>query len=313
MCQGMIIFLKDKIFAMAVLFESLKGVFFNDEAILNKDCFTKNSRNVTRVKLLKGFNFLVGLVLVTCFAVKASDCFAAEKKWQHRKSAHFQIFYQNAPQDFLSTVEKEAERSLEEIIYNINAIPVSWRDDNRVKIYIYDDQEAYYKAGHANWSHGSASPKEKVIKTFPAAAGFFDSTLPHELGHIVFREIIGMTSIVPLWLEEGFAMYQEKAKRFGVNQVVLAAIKEEKIIELEQLTPQTLYQRKEEKIVDLFYAQSASVVYYLIKECGLYRFSNFCRLLKEGVPFQEALYRAYSRFKTLAELNRAWVEYLQND
>jgi len=68
---------------------------------------------------------------------------------------------------------------------------------------IYDNADDYVQAGKmASWSHGVASPKNKVIRTFPAAHGFFDSTLPHELGHIIFREFVGFKAQVPIWFEE---------------------------------------------------------------------------------------------------------------
>ena len=44
---------------------------------------------------------------------------------------------------------------------------------------------------------------------------------------------------------------------------------------------------------------------------GEYRFVNFCRKLKDGAPFIEAMRQAYGRFDTLEDLNRAWVDYLK--
>ncbi len=62
--------------------------------------------------------------------------------------------------------------------------------------------------------------------------------------------------------------------------------------------------------MNLFYAESASVVYYLISEMGSYRFVRFCRELKD-TPFENALSSVYSRFNNLERLNDSWIKYLK--
>ncbi len=161
------------------------------------------------------------------------------------------------------------------------------------------------------WSHGSASAKEKEIRTFPAAAGFFDSTLPHELGHIIFREFIGHSARIPLWLEEGVAMYQEKAKRWGANRLVQEAMANGTFLSLNELDSLQLTSNTDQHLIELFYAESASMVYFMITELGEYRFGNFCRRLKEGDSFKKALESAYVRFHDQDDLNKVWVDYLK--
>ena len=52
------------------------------------------------------------------------------------------------------------------------------------------------------------------------------SLLPHELGHIIFREFIGLESNCPSWLDEGVAMYQEKLKRKDIKLKLRQALEE---------------------------------------------------------------------------------------
>ena len=88
--------------------------------------------------------------------------------------------------------------------------------------------------------------KAKTIKTFPEAHGFFDTILPHELGHIIFRDYIGFTINIPLWFEEGVAIYQEKAKRLGANKAVKEAIENGQFIPLSQLSGMRLYKNSKQ-------------------------------------------------------------------
>lgn len=250
------------------------------------------------------------------FVLSSSTTLQAEntKGWkEHKQRSHFIIYYKEAPLDFIETVAESAEQYYEEIARDLGYTRyVGWTWDDRAKIYIYDSPEDYVdSAQQASWSHGVASPKDKIIRTFPAAHGFFDSTLPHELGHIILREFIGFKAQVPLWFEEGVAMYQEKAKRWGVHDLVRKAIADGKFIPLNELSVHYPNGRMPTEVVDLFYAESASIIIYLIQEHGEHRFVQFCRELQEGRPFEWSLNSAYAQFDDLEDLNKQWMNYLK--
>jgi len=256
-------------------------------------------------RILISFVFLYSLISATTGL--------GEEKWQEQSSSHFLIYYKEAPLDFIKTVEENAEEYYNEITSNLGFTRYdSWTWDKRAIIYIYNDADDYIKSSkQANWSHGAASVHEKIIRTFPSAHGFFDSTLPHELGHIIFREFVGLYADVPTWFDEGVAMYQEKAKRWGTNKIVRQAMAEERFIPLNKLSTLRLNNKTERETVDLFYAEAASVVYFLMTEFGQSRFVSFCRELKEGHPFEVALKSVYVRFDNIEELNKRWVIYLE--
>ncbi len=238
--------------------------------------------------------------------------FAQAERWKELKSEHFIVYYREAPFDFVQNVQKAAEQYYREINENLGfARYEGWSYDRRAKIYIYNDQEDYVQnAGVAQWSHGVASAQRREIRTFPSAHGFFDSTLPHELGHIVFREFIGMDVWVPSWLEEGVAMYQEKARRWGANRDVQQAIKAGKFISLRELMHMPLYSDTPRETVELFYAEAASLTYFMISELGKFRFVNFCRKLKNRSSFESALHAAFPRVRNIDDLNKMWMDYL---
>lgn len=237
---------------------------------------------------------------------------AVAEEWQEYKQEHFIIYYQEAPIDFVKEVEKAAETYYNEITRNLGFTRYKgWTWDERAKIYIFNDADHYVHAGRqVGWSHGSASVEEKEIRTFPSASGFFDSTLPHEIGHIVFREFIGFKANVPPWFEEGVAMYQEKAKRWGSDKIVKEAIKDKKFVPLDELSLVRLNGNSDPEFVNLFYAESASAVYFMINEYGLNRFVQLCRKLQEGGTFELGLTSVYARFSNVQELNKAWFDHL---
>ncbi|MDP3142715.1 MAG: peptidase MA family metallohydrolase [Candidatus Omnitrophota bacterium] len=251
----------------------------------------------------------VGLFI--CFSTVLS--FALN--WSERKSSHFVIYFKDAPEDFIDNVIDAAEEYYREITSDLGFTRYgSWTWEDRAKIYIYKDADDYVQTTkQPEWSSGSTSYRDKVINTFPLASGFFDTLLPHELGHIIFREFVGFRTDIPLWLDEGVASYQEKARRWGSNKTVKKAIEDKTFIPLDELSQRVLSAKSDRNVVELFYAESGSVVYYLITKFGKYRFVDFCRALKEGRTFEDSLRYAYSRFENVKDLNRAWLNYLENE
>lgn len=225
------------------------------------------------------------------------------------------VYYKNAPEDFVEDVLESAEEYYHDITRDLGFTRYgSWSWEDRGKIYIYRDAEDYVQATQQpGWSGGSASYRDKVINTYPLASGFFDTLLPHELGHIIFREFIGFRSDLPLWLDEGVASYQEKARRWGSNKIVKQAIKDKTFIPLEELSQKVISSSSDKNTVELFYAESGSVIYYLITKFGKYRFVDFCNALKDGQGLNQALHSAYSRFTDIKELEAAWLDYLEDE
>jgi hypothetical protein len=252
-------------------------------------------------------------IILFAFALMGSSAGAAE--WKEYKRQHFIIYYKKAPHNFVKSVHKAAEVYYVEITRNLGFTRYKgWSWDERAKIYIYDNMEDYIESGkQAQWSHGSAYPKDKTIRTFPSAHGFFDSTLPHELGHIIFREFVGFKARIPAWFEEGVAMYQEKAKRWGAHDAVRRAIDDGTFKPLNELSITRLKRQSSKELINLFYAESASVVNFMINELGDQRFLRLCRKLKDGGPFSWAIDSVYARLKDVDDLNDVWVKYLKND
>ena len=237
-----------------------------------------------------------------------------EGHWQQMQGEDFIVYYRaDVPEDFVQTTMDCAEDEFKRVTDNLGMTRYEhWSLDKRASIYIYSDQEDFVKNAHqALWSHGVAFARAKVVKTFPEAQGFFDAILPHELGHIIFRELVGTTINIPLWFEEGVAVYQEKAKRLGAKKTVKEAIENGQFIPLSKLSHMRLYINSKQELVQLFYAESASLVYFMITELGEAPFFMFCHELKNNTPFDKALEKVYSRFKNLDELNQAWVDYVQ--
>ena len=259
--------------------------------------------------MIKRMMFLAA-IMVCAAAVLAH----AKKEWDELKGSNFIVYSRDVPEDFVNTVLEEAENDFRRVSENLGVVHYqSWAWDKRANIYIYPNEEDYVKNGGMGWSHGSALVQAKMIRTFPSDNGFFDSILPHELGHIILHEYVGPVADVPLWFDEGVAMYQEKARRLGAHAAVRKAIKNGQFIPLTQLAVMRLYNGTDKETVQLFYAESASVVNFMIAELGEAHFRKLCQGLKDRMRFEQALSAAYMRIDHLEELNKRWVAFLEGE
>jgi hypothetical protein len=236
---------------------------------------------------------------------------ASSPEWQEEKSEHFIIAYQNVPVSFVQDVIQAAEEHYRDTMTTLGFTRYQgWTWDKRVKITIYDSQDAYVKSSHYGWSGGQVNPATKEIMTFPSDSGFFDALLPHELGHIIFHEGAGFYDNIPLWLDEGVAMYQERSRRLGADDGVRALIAQGAYIPLKDLDQMALSSGTDQAIVHAFYTEAASLVGFLINKYEVYRFARLCRDLHDGQRFEWALKKAYMEFPDLTALERAWRGYL---
>ncbi len=240
--------------------------------------------------------------------------FGNDGNFQEKKGTHFIIYYHKDVNDeFVTTVIDYAERYYDELTQKLGFTRFDyWTWDKRAKIFIYPDQETYVKeTRQPSWSSGVAAYDQKTIWTYPRESGFFDSLLPHEIGHIVFREVIGARN-VPLWLEEGVASYLEQAKRYGAEKVILQAMDDNTFIPLRELSSIDGYALRMRSDVNVFYAEAVSIISYLIEKFGTERFNNFCKKLKDGKSLDDALGFAYFDIRDSDMLGEYWEGYLRD-
>lgn len=241
----------------------------------------------------------------------ANPCLCSEINWQEKATTHFIIYYQKQiAQDYIDEVAARAEEYYDSIAANLSFVRYeSWSWDNRAKIYIFNDAEEYREeSAKPRWSGGSVSLRRKIIKTYPWAEGFLDNLLPHELGHIMFHELVGFRNNVPLWLDEGVAILQEKSDIKSNSIVMKRLLKTTAPIPIEKLnviTTRTLI------VPEVFYAQSASIVDFLLSNFEKKYFVKLCKSLRSGRSLSSALKDAY-HFRDFKELSDAWLEYLKN-
>ncbi len=250
--------------------------------------------------------FFLNMVLAV---LMNSPALCAERPWQEAKSTHFIINYKNAPEDFINRSIEKLEACYERITDRLGFRRYNfWLWDKRAVVYIHDDAGSFQAVtGQPSWVSGEARPQEKIIHTFTNATGFFESLLPHEMAHIIFREFVGINNrAVPVCLDEGVASYQETSRVALAAPLIREAIRTNVFIPLETLVRLNPQFMQDQSAVHLFYAESVSLVDYLIRTFGPDTFVSFCQALRDKQDLGRALASTYN-FASVSALGDAWV------
>ena len=260
------------------------------------------------------FRFTVSFFILTI----ALSAFAQD--WQELKDKHFVVFYSlKEDSQAVQRVIRRAEEYYDKIAYQIGYARYSnfWTWKERVKIIIFPDQQSFVRStGQPPWSKGYADRdsqlfKSRIIVTFQQEHEFLEGVLPHEIGHLILRDFIGFDREIPLWFEEGVAQLHEANKKLMVDQFMRPLIKKNQHIPFDVFVRLDIRSVEKSRQANVFYAQSVSVINFLIKRFGSEAFGRLCRHLKDGKDMDEALRISFARsIHSTKDLEKEWIGYL---
>ena len=184
-----------------------------------------------------------------------------------------------------------------------------WTREKKVYIYYSRTGETYRRlTGRPGWSGGAASLGERKIYLYKSDEAF--GILAHELTHIYFDSFFPASNPSPLWLSEGIATYVQSERGFSTPNWLeqnLKLLEGGSGFKLGDLVRIENMHGADEDNVRLWYAQSYSVVRFLMKLKIGDAFYVFCKKLREGNPAHRALYQAYGMpYNKLTSLEYAW-------
>lgn len=250
--------------------------------------------------------------LIMAFILPSSGRSSDDAGWKEIKGKHFIVKYVKS-EKFALEVLTEAERLYTSITEKLGFTRYGnfWLWDDRALIWLYPDRASFIKGENApGWAAGKAMVKDREIRAFETTTDFRATVLPHELSHLIFREFTGLGKDVPAWLDEGVAQLQEKKRknRAGVLAVARAQGKLIPLIQLMTVRPESLTGTGPA----VFYAQSLSVVDFMISRHGSSSFRKFCGELKRGKTVDSALRFTYpGSISSIDHLEKAWLKHLE--
>ena len=235
----------------------------------------------------------------------------AKGNWYKKETENFMIFYRDLEQ--AKIVSDKAEYYFEKITYDLGYEgEIQWKDKCRVYIVENIDKWGDFlkEIGFNPELVGGFVPNYEGKEMFLCAIsdGYLAVTFPHELTHLIFRDIAGNNTI-PLWLNEGLANYEASLTSIS-NKLLVKYIKQGNHILLGDLLRISNYPKGKE-MRELFYAQSEKLVEFLITQYGRKKFRAFCEFILEDRSFYDSVLEVYKdEFKDIESFNIKLVEYI---
>lgn len=242
--------------------------------------------------------------------------------WIKKQSNHFEIWYTfNEDAALARKILRDAERAYQTTAAHIGYTRYDgyWTWDERVRIILFPDQISFTQiTRQPPWTRGYASRhselfKSKVIVTYRQEEMFLEEILPHEVSHLVLHDYIGFDKNIPWWFDEGVAQLSEESKVRRLQSRMKVLAQKDQVIPFRTFSNLRMQSLSTSAQVSIFYAQSLSVVKFLLTQYGADAFQRLNRELKDGKGFEEGLRRAYrGQIQTVAELEERWLKFLKN-
>lgn len=211
--------------------------------------------------------------------------------WQVKKQADMDIYWHGQNEALVNELANEVQARLYRIQLNVTIPP-----ERKPKVFVYTNTEELQGAVlfEQQWTGAMAFPEHNIVLTVVNDSNleWAKRALPHEITHLTVGEaVFGPFGDIPGWLDEGLAQYSEGPMADDLKQVLDKAILDNKLISIQSLSSSF---PTELSGAYLAYAESNSVVRYMIDTYGWEKMRLLISIFKEGSTYDKALQTVYS-------------------
>ena len=206
------------------------------------------------------------------------------------QGSEMSLFWYEGSDSFARELMDTCEEGLARLTQDIGTYP-----ERPINIYIYasDNDLKGAMIFPQEWTGGVAFTAFSTIAIgiSPSELDWGKKALVHELTHLVVHQAtFSPYGQLPLWLDEGLAMYNEGELDPVLRSYLEEAIAEDELISVRSLcSPFSAYSEK----ASLSYAQSYSLVEYLLDNYGQDSMLDLLTIFKQGSTYDEALTEVY--------------------
>jgi len=240
----------------------------------------------------------------TCVTPRQTIVFEDTRyQWSVETAQDLDIYWYSLGASLVKELTEGVESRLARVELEVD-IP----NERKPKVFVYPDSEELRSAVlfTQEWTGALAFWDYNII-LIPVRSGNLEwakRTLAHEITHLLVREAtFGPFGDIPTWLNEGLAQYAEGEMEEYQSQILDEAIKENTLLSVRSLgssfptDPDQAY---------LAYAQSLSLVSFLIDNYDWAKMRELLAIFKEGSTYDNALIEVYG-FDTIGLEERWWA------
>ena len=229
----------------------------------------------------------------------------ARYSWRSLTEGMLTLYWYEGDESFARELVNVAQQALARLAKDTGA-----ELEEPIKIYIYDGAEDLLGAMifPQEWTGGVAYTRHSTIAIGiePNEIDWGKRAMAHELTHLVVHQMVfNPYSDLPTWLDEGIAMYNEGPLEPAFNALLKKAKAENNLISVRSLSSPFSAYAKESALA---YAQSQSLVEFMITNYGQSKMLQLLSTFREGSGYDEALKKVYGF--DMDTLDSLWRSYL---
>lgn len=226
-------------------------------------------------------------------------------RWQNITLDKINLFWYQGNESFAQSLMEAAQQSLVKLAEDTGATP-----DNMINIYIYASPQDLQGSMiyPQEWTGGVAFTQYSIISIgiSPDNLDWGRRAMVHELTHnVINQETYNPYGGIPVWLNEGLAMYSEGELTPQFLVPLINAFNSDTLFSVRSISsPFSAYPDK----ANLAYAQSHSLVDYLIRHYGSGKMLDLLGAFRQGSTYDAALQNTYGfNMDGLDDQWRSWI------
>ena len=223
--------------------------------------------------------------------------------WEHLSNQNIDLYWYKGDDSFGRELMEAGRQALAKLAEDTDS-----ELTQQVQIYIYGSTEDLHQAliYPDEWTGGMAFPEYGVIVigVAPYNLEWGKRAVTHELSHmVVYQVTYSPLSNVPAWLDEGLAMYAEGDLLSNFSDNLKKAVSDDALYSIPSISGNFPAATEE---AELAYAQSYSLVAFLIEQFGSAKMQQLLQAFSQGTRLDSALEEVYG-FNS-EQLETAWLD-----
>ena len=212
-------------------------------------------------------------------------------RWQVEVAHDLDIYWHSLGASLVKDLTEGVESRLSRVKLEVD-IP----EERKPKVFVYPSYEELRSAVlfTQEWTGALAFWDYNII-LIPVQSDdlqWAKRTLAHEITHLLVREAtFGPFGDIPTWLNEGLAQYAEGEMEEYQREILARAIEQDELISVRSLGSSFPADPDQARLA---YAQSLSLVSYLVETYGWAQMRELLAMFKEGSTYDNALQKVYS-------------------
>jgi hypothetical protein len=225
--------------------------------------------------------------------------------WKQLNEGKINLYWYKGDDAFARALMSTAQQALINLARDTGATP-----PKTIDIYIYNGSQDLQGSMiyPSEWTGGVAFTTYNVVAIgiSPDNLNWGKGAMTHELTHIVINQVtFNPYHGLPIWLNEGLAMYSEGPLTEQFSGPLAKAISGKTLISVRSISsPFSADANK----ANLSYAESSSLVDFLIKTQGADKMLDLLNTFKEGSTYDGAFQKVYGW--DMDQLEKDWKAYL---